>query len=211
MGDLLVLRSRLGAVMHSDPHATDGKYFIRSLYFDNFRDKALMEKINGVNRREKFRLRGYNHDPSTIRLEKKYKESGVGRKETALLTVEETGSLLRGDLDWMKNHPHPLVRELEQKMTTQGLRPKTLVDYVREPFIFEPGNVRVTLDYHIRTGLSSTDFLDPNAVTLPVPGDPVILEVKWDDFLPDLIRDLVQLEGRHTAAYSKYAAARIYD
>ena len=96
-------------------------------------------------------------------------------------------------------------------MTTQGLRPKTLVDYTREPYVFAPGNVRVTLDYAIRTGLSSTDFTDPNAVTLPVPEDPVILEVKWDNFLPDLVRDLIQLEGRHTSAYSKYAAARMYD
>ncbi|MBE7000009.1 MAG: polyphosphate polymerase domain-containing protein [Ruminococcaceae bacterium] len=209
--DLLILRSRLGTVLTPDRHAVDGKYRIRSLYFDSIRDKALWEKINGVNRREKFRIRCYNNDPATTRLEKKYKEAGLGSKTTAPLTFDEVESLLAGNTDWMAAHPSPLVRELAHKMTTQGLRPKTLVDYTREPYVFAPGNVRVTLDYAIRTGLSSTDFTDPNAVTLPVPEDPVILEVKWDDFLPDLVRDLIQLEGRHTSAYSKYAAARMYD
>lgn len=210
-GDLLILRSRLGTVLTPDRHAVDGKYRIRSLYFDSIRDKALWEKINGVNRREKFRIRCYDNDPATARLEKKYKEAGLGSKTTVPLTFDEVESLLAGNTDWMAAHPSPLVRELAHKMTTQGLRPKTLVDYTREPYVFAPGNVRVTLDYDIRTGLSSTDFTDPNAVTLPVPEDPVILEVKWDDFLPDLVRDLVQLEGRHTSAYSKYAAARMYD
>ena len=84
------------------------------------------------------------------------------------------------------------------------------MDYTREPFVYAAGNVRVTLDYGIRTGLQCTDFLNPNCVTIPA-GEPVtILEVKWDTFLPDIIRDAVQLEGRRTAAFSKYARCRIY-
>ena len=58
IGDLLILRQRLRAIMESDPHAIDGKYQIRSLYFDNLDDKALREKIDGVNMREKFRRSG---------------------------------------------------------------------------------------------------------------------------------------------------------
>ena len=80
----------------------------------------------------------------------------------------------------------------------------------REPFIFAPGNVRVTLDYNIRASLAVSGFLDPDCVTLPVPGSPIILEVKWDEYLPAIIRDAVQLEGRHTSAFSKYAACRVY-
>lgn len=105
----------------------------------------------------------------------------------------------------------PLLRELYWKMTVQGLRPKTLVDYFREPFVYVPGNVRVTLDYDLRTGLRCVDFLDPDCVTIPVRDAPVILEVKWDAFLPDLIRDAVQIPGRRAAAFSKYAVCRMYD
>ena len=116
-----------------------------------------------------------------------------------------------GDIGWMKDCGRPLVQELYTKMRGQGLRPKTIVDYTREPFVFAPGNVRVTLDYDLRTGLGCTDFLNPDCVTVPVDDAPIILEVKWDAFLPDIIRDAVQLDSRHAAAFSKYAACRIYD
>ena len=209
--DMLILRQRLGAVMQPDSHAIGGKYFIRSLYFDNWEDKALREKLDGVSRREKFRIRYYNHDPSLIHLEKKSKVGGLGNKASADLTAEEAGRIAAGDWDWMEHSSQELVRELHGKMLTQGLRPRTIVDYTREPFVFAPGNVRVTLDYDIRTGLGATDFLNPHCVTVPAGDDPVILEVKWDAYLPEIIRDIVQLEGRRVGAFSKYAICRIYD
>ena len=144
--DLLVLRQRLKAVMQPDPHAVEGSYFIRSLYFDNLADKALREKINGVNRREKFRIRYYNRDTSLIHLEKKSKWNGLGNKQGAVLTVQESQAVVDGDWDWMLDSGKPLVQELYSKMLSQGLRPKTIVDHTREPFIYAPGNVRVTLD-----------------------------------------------------------------
>ena len=209
--DMVALRHRLGAVMQRDENAKDGKYFIRSLYFDNAADKALREKLDGVNNREKFRIRYYNLDPSLIHLEKKSKHNGLGSKTQAELTAAEAQSIVDGDWEWMKDADRPLVRELYSKMQSQGLRPKTIVDYMREPFVYGPGNVRVTLDYDIRTGLRSTDFLNPDCVTIPAGDAPIILEVKWDAFLPSIIREIVQLEGRHTSAFSKYAICRIYD
>ena len=208
--DLLSLRPRLQAVMEPDPHARDGKYEIRSLYFDNLSDKALREKIDGVNRREKFRIRMYNRDPSVIHLEKKSKLNGLGTKYSADLTAEEVRRLLDGDLDWMPGSGRPLVQELCCRMRDQGLRPRTIVDYTREPFIYAPGNVRVTFDYDIRTGLSSTDFLDPDCPTIPAGDAPILMEVKWDAYLPSIIRDIVQIPGRHASAFSKYAQCRIY-
>ncbi len=210
LSDRLALQARLGAVCAPDPHAPGGQYRIRSLYFDTPSDKALREKLNGVDRREKFRLRYYNSDLTLIRLEKKSKRGGLGTKETAKLTPAQAQAVVDGELAWMTDSGQPLVRELYRKMATQGLRPRTLVDYTRRPFVYAPGNVRVTLDYDIRTGLGSTDFLNPDCVTIPA-GEPVtLLEVKWDAFLPSVIRDAVQLTGRQTGAFSKYAAARIY-
>ena len=208
--DLLTIRQRLRAVMEPDPHALDGRYFIRSLYFDNLRDKALREKLDGVNMREKFRIRYYNGDPSLIHLEKKSKRSGLGTKYSAPLTREETQRILEGDTAWMLDSPHSLVQELYCKILNQGLQPKTIVDYTREPYIYGPGNVRVTFDYDIRTGLNCTDFLDPACPTIPAGDAPMLMEVKWDEFLPDVIRDIVQTPGRRASAFSKYAQCRIY-
>ncbi len=209
--DLLVLRQQLGAVMLRDPHARDGRYFIRSLYFDNSENKALREKLDGVSRREKFRIRYYNGDFSNMKLEKKSKLASLGNKQAAPLSPEQVQKILDGDTAWMKNSPYPLIRELERKMLCQGLLPRTLVDYTREPYIFRPGNVRVTLDYDIRTSITVRDFLDWNCVTIPAGDAPIILEVKWDQFLPDIIRQIIQLPGRRSSAFSKYAQCRIYD
>ena len=210
VSDMIALRQRLWAVAKPDPHAVDGKYLIRSLYFDTMTDKALREKIDGVNEREKFRIRYYNGDTSLIHLEKKSKKNGLGSKDMAVLTKEEAQAILDGNLDWMPASGRPLVQELYSKMKSQGLRPKTIVDYTREPFVYPPGNVRVTLDYDIRTGLGCTNFLDPHCVTIPAGEAPIILEVKWDGFLPDVIRNTVQLSGRRVSAFSKYAQCRIY-
>ena len=208
--DLLAIRQRLRAVAESDAHAKDGKYLIRSLYFDSPGDRALREKIDGVNLREKFRIRYYNGDPSLIHLEKKSKRCGLGTKYSAELTKDEAQRIVDGQLDWMMTSGRPLVQELYCKMRAQGLKPKTIVDYMREPFIYRPGNVRVTLDYDIRTGLSCTDFLNPDCVTIPAGDAPILLEVKWDAFLPAVIRDAVQTPGRRVEAFSKYAQCRIY-
>jgi len=211
LADRMVLRARLAAVCRADGHAVNGTYLVRSLYFDNPADKVLREKIDGVNRREKFRIRCYNGDLSLIHLEKKSKRGGLGTKETAELSAAEAQAVVDGELDWMMDSGRPLVQEMYHKMRTQGLRPRTIVDYTREPFVYGPGNVRVTLDYDIRTGLGCTDFLNSSCVTIPTGGPAAVLEVKWDAFLPDIIRDAVQLEGRRASAFSKYAACRIYD
>lgn len=207
---MLVLRQRLRAVMRTDDNAVGGRYFVRSLYFDTPSDTVLREKLDGVNRREKFRIRLYNHDISFIRLEKKSKLAGLGKKQSTQLTPQQAQRIVDGDLDWMRCCEDGLIRELYSKMRTQQLRPKTIVDYTREPFVYPPGNVRVTLDYDIRTGLDCTDFLNPDCPTIPAGDSPVILEVKWDEFLPDMIRSAIQLEGRRVSAFSKYAQCRIY-
>ena len=209
-GDMLVLRQRLSAVMKRDAHAIDGKYLIRSLYFDNASDKALREKVDGVNIREKVRIRYYNNDTSLIHLEKKSKVNGLCLKDSVALSFEQAQAIANGDYGWMIDSGVPLIQELYSKMISQGLRPKTIVDYLREPFVFAPGNVRVTLDYNIRTGMNCTDFLNPNCVTVPAGDAPIILEVKWDEYLPDIIRDAVQLPNCRVGAFSKYAVCRIY-
>lgn len=205
--DMVTLRMRLSAVMRHDSFTVGGKYFIRSLYFDNIFDKALLEKLNGVNQREKFRIRYYNGDTSFIRLEKKSKFGGLSSKQSAPLTYEQADLLAQGIP--VRDSKNELINELAFKMDTQLLKPKTIVDYTREAFVYPAGNVRVTLDYDIRTGMDPTELLDPNSVTVPS-GENIILEVKWDEYLPSAIEQAVQLGSRQTSSFSKYAACRIY-
>ena len=209
--DHLALRQRLKAVMQQDLHTgADGRYTIRSVYFDNYRDKALREKVDGVQRREKFRIRYYNDDFSFITLEKKIKHNDLCMKIDAQLTVEEYRRILQEPGAWMLKHPQPLVRELYCKTKTQQLRPRVLVSYVREPYIYDAGNVRVTFDSHIRTSLFQRGFSDvalSDICATDTPGD-IILEVKFDAFLPEIIRCLLQSEELRQQAFSKYGSCR---
>mgnify|MGYP000453373764 CR=1 FL=1 len=163
---------------------------------------ALRARLGAVLERDQHAVSG------SYQIRSKY--SGLCSKEQARLSWEEVQAVAGGDVTRLADSKEPLVRELCFKMTTQGLRPRTIVDYTREPFVYDPGNVRVTLDYNIRTAMGNTDFLNPDCVTIPAGDAPAILEVKWDGFLPALIRDLVQVPRTHTSAFSKYAACRIY-
>ena len=211
MSDMIAIRQRMRAIAKSDPHAIDGKYFIRSLYFDTPEDRALIEKQSGISQRQKFRIRYYNYDTSIINLEKKSSLNGLGTKYSARLSADQVQKIISGDIEFMRDDENPLIQELYCKMIYQRLRPKTIVDYEREPYIYAPGNVRVTFDYDIRTGLTGTDFLNPDCITVEAVRDKtIILEVKWDDFLPSIIRDCVNVRGRHVTSFSKYAQCRLY-
>ena len=208
--DAAAIRANMTAVAALDPHAgKEGAYRIRSLYFDDPSDTALWEKLDGVNERRKFRIRYYNDDLSYIMLECKMKRDNVGRKLQERLTLDETKRILQGDIAWMAGCGRPLLTVLYVEMKTKGLRPKCVVEYMRIPFVYAPGNVRVTIDWNIRTG-PPDQFLDPRGLTLPVEGNPMLLEVKWDEYLPGIIRRAAALRGRGPTAFSKYAACRIY-
>ena len=209
LADIYGLRARLSAVAKPDTNCgEDGTYFVKSLYFDNYMDKALREKIDGVRVREKFRIRYYGTDTSFIRLEKKSKINGLCNKVTCRITAQECQRIIDGDIDFMKDSEHGLMRELHAKMRYQLLRPKCIVAYTRECFVYPPGNVRVTLDMNICGSNNVKEFLNPDLSFLQTYHDSV-LEVKWDAFLPQIIRDCVQIKSRRTAAFSKYAAIRI--
>ena len=208
----LVLASRLGKLFPRDGHAgPDGSYRVTSLYFDTPYDSALREKLDGVNRREKFRLRYYGSDLSFLRLEKKYKVNGLCGKRSARLTREQAERLLRGDARFLLDTGDALLLELYSKIQGQGLRPKTIVRYDREAFLYAPGNVRITLDRDIRTGLGSVDFLNPGVFCVRAASPGTVLEVKYDAFLPEIVRMAVQVPGRRAAACSKYALCRRLD
>ena len=211
--EYLGLRARLRTVMKADPHTdASGRYRIRSVYFDNSDDKALREKIDGIGKREKFRIRYYNDDFSFITLEKKMKIDSLCMKYDAALTEEECRRILDGDLAFMKDHPQELVKELYAKMNYQRLRPRVLVSYVREPYIYRAGNVRVTFDSQIRTTLFHREFLTKQVNDISATDTPqdMILEVKYDAFLPEIIQDLIQVPGLRQQAFSKYGLCRRY-
>ncbi len=211
-GEAMILASRLRNLFPHDKHAdSHGSYRVSSLYFDTPSDLALRQKIDGVDRREKFRIRYYNEDLTFLRLEKKYKINGLCGKRSVRITREQVEGLLTGNVDFLLESDNPLFQELYSKIRGQLLMPKTVVTYDREAFLYGPGNVRITLDRNLRSGLTSLDFLNPQLYHIPVSDGITVLEVKYDEFLPELVKMAVQGPDCRASAYSKYAVCRKYD
>lgn len=209
--DCFLLRNKLKHFMDVDPHAhQDGKYLIRSVYFDNFDNKVLTEKKEGFFQRDKFRIRLYDYNTDLLNLEKKSKRNNLTYKQKCRVTAEEYELIRQGSIEWMEHDPRPLVQELYVQMKLYQLKPVTVADYQREAFIYRYGNVRVTFDSHIKTSFRNNDLLNKDLAMVETNPDIVILEVKYDEYLPDVIKGLLQIGSRRKGTYSKYQISRMY-
>ncbi len=207
---LRVLETRVKNLLSLDSHTGDsGKYTIRSLYFDDYYDSCMRQNENGTDPREKFRIRIYNHCADRIRLECKRKERGKTHKSSCSLTIEQTKLLMQGKaIGDIANQP-PVLKKLTYKMLTQGFKPKVIVEYDRVPYVYKNGNVRVTFDMNISSSGDIEHFLSENITKRPVmPQSRQLLEVKYDEYIPDFIHRHLQLQNLTQTAYSKYYICR---
>ena len=184
--DYALLQTRLSAVMARDKNAgKTGEYWIRSLYFDDYWDSAYQEKEIGVYTRKKYRIRLYNASDKVIHLERKAKVGPYIHKQSAPLTREQTERVLYGDYAFLLQSEHNLLREFYYECTSRVMRPRVVVDYDREPFVMAAGDVRLTFDKHVRAGMGAFDIFDAKLPTVEtLPGDRMIMEVKYTQFLP---------------------------
>jgi hypothetical protein len=178
---------------------------VRSLYFDDYFNHAYHDKYAGVNIRSKYRIRIYDHSDKTINLEKKFKFDRYNYKQVTSLTKGRVYELLQGNYRFLLDSPDNLMRVFYHECMTNVMRPRVVVDYEREPYLFEAGDVRITFDRNIRAGLTGFDIFDgsmPMIETL----DPglLILEVKFTEFLPEVIRGILPAKASEYAALSKY-------
>ncbi len=204
-----ILRRRLDILLPQDSHAEGGIYRIRSLYFDDREESAYEEKYAGVDSRKKYRIRIYNDSDAVIKLERKRKEGSYIQKAAASLTRAETEQILAGEYEYLRRRKETLCHDFYWECMANGMRPAVIVDYEREPYIYPYGDVRITFDMHMRAGIFSDNLFDAAVPMIEVmePGL-LILEVKYTEFLPEIIRDLLQVADSVQVAYSKYTLCR---
>ncbi len=191
--------------MALDKHVKQESYTIRSLYFDDYWNSAYEDKQAGVLIRKKYRIRIYNYTDQVIKLERKRKHGAYIYKEDAPLTKEEFYKILDGDYGFLLKSPHQLCREFYVECMANVLRPRTIVDYEREPWTLEAGTVRVTFDENIRAAVGSFDIFDANLPTLEVlEPEKLVLEVKYTEFYPDIIKEIIPADATEYTAVSKY-------
>lgn len=207
--ELTIIYYRLKALMHMDAHQEGGSYGIRSLYFDDLSDSCMRENEDGLDNRRKYRIRIYNGSDETINLEKKMKFRGMTRKESVPLKREICEAYMNGQIPDFSEAQSDLEKELLCEVKMNGMQPKSIVEYERTAFVEPRGNVRITFDRNI-SGCSQVDtFFDYHLNAVPVlPTGRHVLEVKYDDLLPQYISDVLEISTLQQTSFSKYYYSR---
>lgn len=205
-----VLQKKLRAILKPDPNMGSNRcYNIRNLYFDDFKDTALQEKQAGVPNRKKYRIRIYNHSDTVIKFERKSKISQYIFKESTRITRREADQIIAGDFSFLAKSEDPLLREFYLETRCKLMRPVVIVEYDREAYVHPVGNVRITFDTDLRTGLGPTSFFDNDICTMGIVERPgVILEVKYNEVLPQYICGLFPNTIRPRVAIGKFVLCR---
>lgn len=203
------LQRRLDAVLRADCNG-DGEegYCVDSLYFDDFADTCLADATEGNDNRRKYRIRIYNHVPDTIKLEVKENRNNKILKRTRCITAEELERLMHGECIKDSSSPNDPALLFNMAIRTQGLRPKVIVAYERKAYIYPPGNVRITFDRNIRASRETEAFGMQGISYDFLEGQDSVLEIKYDEFLPQFILQLMETGSLRQVSYSKYRICR---
>ena len=202
--DFFLLENRIKNILPID---NGRQYKISSLYFDDLYDTDLMDTINGNPSRKKMRIRIYDDSFNTIKLEVKYKSYSKINKKSCIISKEEMNSLINGvPIEWEdKDSPRNIFNE---KILTAGLRPKVIVTYERSAYLYESGNTRITFDSNIRSSNKIELFGNKDLYHDEIRDLDYILEVKYDEFIPDFIAQSINISNMLQISYSKYLMCR---
>ena len=200
-----LIRQKLKAILKLDEHTVDRKYKVRSLYFDDYWDVSYLDKTNGFSGRKKYRIRTYDDNPDIIKLECKRKQGSYISKTVAALTLEEYQKIIDGDYGFLLNRPEELCKQFYYECTGRFVRPRVFVEYEREPYVMEAGDVRITFDKNVRAASPWFSMFDDSAPYYHAlePGK-LVLEVKFTEFLPEIVKNALSAKGAEMCAISKY-------
>lgn len=205
-GTYRLLLAKLTPLMYRDKNSTNGEYRVTSLYYDDIYGSGYNDKISGMATRRKFRIRSYNLDPSRITLEAKHKDDEYVSKLSAQLTDEQYRALLKGDCSFMAEHDwdENVFGEYYRSNLVSALKPKIIVDYVREALVYPHGNVRITFDKKLSACYNTIDMFSENAMYSRIYDKEIILEIKFDNYLPATIQAVLQGINAPRQSVSKY-------
>jgi hypothetical protein len=182
----------------------DGGYLISSLYFDDYNQSAIIDKLSGIRDRKKFRVRVYNYQYNVIKLERKIKRENVTEKSHIQISKEEYDALVSGDVSYLRHKDDVVAKDFFLSYRTKNLRPRVVVEYRREAFIYKYGDVRITFDYLLKAGVFQKDLFSNGYMISAIPHDQIILEVKYTRYFPDVIRNIIQINNLQWQSSSKY-------
>ena len=204
------LVNKLVHVLKPDDYSKPGKgYFIRSLYFDSHDDECLYEKQSGDTFRAKYRMRIYDTKSETVKFEIKNKANNQIFKETATISKESAYKIIEGDYGELLTYNNPILNKIFKKFTAKQYKPKVIIDYTRDAFMFDFFNLRITFDKDLHSCNTDFDLFSDNLHTIPVILEgKQIMEIKYETVLPEYIHRMLQIDAVERMAISKYTLGR---
>ena len=199
--DFYIINHNLNNLIKKDSNCNGDFYTIISIYFDDYNKTSYNQVKNGISERWKYRIRFYNYDDSYIKLEKKHKINGLTNKSSVRITKKQLEDILNNNIKINKDN-NKLLNEFIVKIKTKFLRPIICIEYDRIPFVYKIGNVRITLDYNIRYTNKFDDLFNREKKVHYL--DEKILEVKYNELIPDFIRFRLELNHLNQTSYSKF-------
>jgi hypothetical protein len=201
-----ILTKKLSKICHRDPFSDpEGGYLVSSLYFDDYDQSAFFNKVSGIRKRKKFRVRVYNYQSDLIKLERKIKRGSFTEKAHIQISKEAYEHLVSPDVRFLKDRDDPVAKDFYLDYRTRNLRPRVVVEYRREAFIYRYGDVRICFDYSLKAGPFQKDLFSNGYMVSALPRDQIILEVKFTGYLPEVIRYIIQMNNLQRQSISKYA------
>lgn len=211
-GQIVLEEAKISTIAYKDLYVgSNGFYNIRSLYFDDYDNSCYMDNENGTDNREKYRIRIYNCSKESIKLELKKKIHGKTCKQSCRISVQQCEQLMKGNIPENIEREQQVLQKLAYLMAIRLMQPTIIVDYDRVPYVYrqEDANVRVTFDKNIKAISDIDAFFDPNVGGRGImEAGKALMEVKFDDFLPDEVHSLLQLSGLRASTFSKYYLCR---
>jgi len=199
-----ILNSKLSTILKYDHNSKDGKYYVHSLYFDDYNNESAKTTEAGDSERFKWRIRYYNDDIKTLKLELKEKHYGRCYKESCPLTIEEYNAIMNNEISFLFWHTKKqLLKTFCLSMMDRLFTPKVIIDYERVAYVEDIKNIRITFDRNITSSYEIDKFLEGNYYKLPVSSINV-LEVKFDDILPSYIKKIISSDCNDQTSFSKY-------
>ena len=210
--EYIILSKLLKKIFQKDKYSKEalGGYLVRSLYFDTIDDKSYEDKVGGIEERSKYRLRIYDPASKSVKFEIKSKTDSMVTKETAIISRDDAEEIQKGNYEVMLRYNNQVLNKAYIEFRKRSYRPVVIVDYLREAFFYDANKIRVVFDRFLKSTPLHLDLFEPDAILMPqLKNDIVIMEIKYDNFIPMWIKQLLQIPSFERSAISKYVIGRL--
>lgn len=210
--EYVILSNFLRKILKQDKHNKDSSkgYYVRSLYFDTLGNKSFEDKMAGIEERTKYRIRVYNTKAKWVKFEIKSKFNNSVVKETTVIRRMDAAEVQNMNYEVMMKYNNPVLNKAYQEFKKRHYRPVVMIDYFREAFTYDLNKIRIVFDKFLKSTSIQLDIFHKDPFpTQKLKNGIVIMEIKYNNFIPGFLKQILQIPSFERSAISKYCIGRL--